>query len=62
MIKYYIFSQNNRTITPPGNSRRAMSELPNVGAKLEDWGLKMCNILLFAIVYGFWNCKYLKFP
>ena len=35
------FVENNRTIIQPGDTRRTTSELPDVGAKLEAWRIKM---------------------
>ena len=52
------FVQNSRTIILPGDSWRTTSELPDVGAKLEAWKLKMFHNFLFLqsdVVFGIIN-------
>ena len=51
------FVQNNGTILP-GDTRQITSELPNYGAKLETWGLKMFHNFNFVqsyMVFGITN-------
>ena len=52
------FVQNSRTIILPGDTRRTASEVPDFGAKLEAWRLKMFHNFLFLqsdMVFGIVN-------
>ena len=47
------FDQNDRTIISPDDTRRTMSELPDVGAKLEPWFSLFTVWYSFGIIYCF---------
>ena len=52
------FAQNNRTIILPSDNQRTTSELPDVGAKLEAWRLKMFHNFHFLysdMIFGIIN-------
>ena len=43
-----MFVQNNRNYYSNGDTRRTIGELPDVGTKLETWGLKVFQNFHFS--------------
>ena len=51
------FVQNSETIILHGDTRQTTNELPNYGAKLETWGLKMFHNFHFVQSYMVFGIK-----
>ena len=57
-MRNYRFCSEYRTVILPGDTQRTTSELPDVGAKLEAWRLKMFHSFHFLqsdMVFGITN-------